>query len=316
MVQHGFRELQVTAGVAAGALAILTFCIAAASLARDPAATKTRTSTRASRSQPAKSGAKQRKENETSARTASDSSPFDGLWAGSWGGGMREGVVFQPVLAELLIQGDHVELAGFPNTDNLAGKVSFDATAKRMRITLVAEEGQPAPEPIEFSCELREDSLTLVDSQNSTICFARDPAKQEVCANIQIELVMASGIDEAGLLLVTEFDQLSVGQARATQFEPRQVKLGALGASVLVVREAELQPITIEEARALLAEPTVVAVTYLPDDAANAYQSHELWRNIGTPSPATTSVHRTLARTLRPGALVFVLSAAERGGLP
>ena len=49
-----------------------------------------------------------------------DSSPaietevLDGDWYGSWGGGEQDGVVFQPVVAELLIEGDHVELSGFP----------------------------------------------------------------------------------------------------------------------------------------------------------------------------------------------------------
>src|SRR5687768_4020615 len=46
---------------------------------------------------------------------------LDGLWSGSWGGGERNGVVFQPVIAEMLILGDHVEIRGFPGVAKLAG---------------------------------------------------------------------------------------------------------------------------------------------------------------------------------------------------
>lgn len=40
--------------------------------------------------------------------SGSDSKPFEGLWAGSWGGGEADGVAFRPVKAEMLIEG------GFP----------------------------------------------------------------------------------------------------------------------------------------------------------------------------------------------------------
>jgi hypothetical protein len=57
---------------------------------------------------------------------------LEGLWSGSWGGGERDGVVFQPVNAELVIQGDHVELYGFHNVSRLSGTVRFDAAAKKL----------------------------------------------------------------------------------------------------------------------------------------------------------------------------------------
>jgi hypothetical protein len=60
-------------------------------------------------------------------------SPLDGLWSGSWGGGERDGVVMQPVLAELLIDGDHVELAGFPAVGGLRGTHRIDAARPLVR---------------------------------------------------------------------------------------------------------------------------------------------------------------------------------------
>jgi hypothetical protein len=36
---------------------------------------------------------------------AGDVKAITGLWSGAWGGGGRDGVVFQPVIAELFING-------------------------------------------------------------------------------------------------------------------------------------------------------------------------------------------------------------------
>jgi hypothetical protein len=38
---------------------------------------------------------------------------LQGLWAGSWGGGQRDGVVFQPVLAEMVVHEGKIEISGF-----------------------------------------------------------------------------------------------------------------------------------------------------------------------------------------------------------
>lgn len=40
---------------------------------------------------------------------------IEGLWSGPWGGGERNGVVFQPVMAELSIKGDQIEMLSLPN---------------------------------------------------------------------------------------------------------------------------------------------------------------------------------------------------------
>src|SRR5262245_12458797 len=87
---------------------------------------------------------------------------IDGLWTGAWGGGQRDGVIFQPVIAELLVKGDYVELCGFRNLNRLTGTVRVDARAKRLHITpATSPGGPPKPRAIEFTYEFNADELTL-----------------------------------------------------------------------------------------------------------------------------------------------------------
>src|SRR4051794_18137364 len=77
-------------------------------------------------------------ENVASQESPADAKPLDGLWAGSWGGGERGGVVFQPVIAELVVRGDQFELTGFRGANRLAGTVTMDASARRIRFVPAA----------------------------------------------------------------------------------------------------------------------------------------------------------------------------------
>lgn len=45
---------------------------------------------------------------------------IEGSWSGTWGGGSgADGVVYQPVIAEMSVYGDQVTLTGFPKLDDL-----------------------------------------------------------------------------------------------------------------------------------------------------------------------------------------------------
>jgi len=151
---------------------------------------------------------------------AGDPEAIEGLWSGSWGGGGRNGVVFQPVMAELLIQGDHVELLDFPNVARLTGTVRFDARARQMRITPAAEAGGQPAKTIVYAYEIKADQLTMIDSHKSSISLQKRRVAHNPLANARVELVAATGINDAGDLIVTEYTVLRAGRAGATFFEP------------------------------------------------------------------------------------------------
>src|SRR4051812_44915202 len=72
----------------------------------------------------------------------SDSPSLSGLWFGSWGGGPQPGgVVFQPVIAEMLVKQDHIEIAGFPNGVSLVGTFRVDVDGKTIHILGTAKSG-------------------------------------------------------------------------------------------------------------------------------------------------------------------------------
>jgi hypothetical protein len=94
-----------------------------------------------------------------------DVSPLDGHWSGSWGGGAQGDVIFQPVLAELTIDGDHVELSGFPDAAELTGTIRYDTD--RIVITAAADQ------ILDYSYDVRGDQLTLTDADGRTILLQR-----------------------------------------------------------------------------------------------------------------------------------------------
>jgi hypothetical protein len=240
----------------------------------------------------------------------SDSKVIEGLWSGSWGGGERDGVVFQPVRAELVIQGDHVEMYGFRNASRLTGTVRLDAGARRMRITPTAG-GLPAPKVIDYTYEIKGDLLTLIDGDAVSTTLQKHRVVQSPLANAQVEFIAATGIDDSGDLLVTEFTVLRAGRSGATYFQPVDRSLKTNQATMLLVQEAGLKKVTVGEARGLIRKSAPVVVTYRRDDRPSPEQFHELWKDTGSPMPDNEVVWQTFARLLRPGTLVFVLSARE-----
>jgi hypothetical protein len=251
---------------------------------------------------------------QVAAEDAAGIKALDGLWSGAWGGGERDGVVFQPVVAELLIKGDHVELAGFPNARRLAGTVRFDASAKRMQITPANTRGEAA-KGVTFSYELEGNELKLVDDEKLAISLERRPTAENPPANADVEFVAVSGINEAGDLLVTEYRTLRTGKAGIIVYEPVGRSLKTKQATVLLVQENGLKKISLAEARRLVRDPTLVAISYREEESSPDHL-YELWKDAGSPAPDSEAVGRTFARMLRPGTLIFILSARENVPAP
>ncbi|MFL5340763.1 MAG: hypothetical protein ACJ8F7_11480 [Gemmataceae bacterium] len=252
----------------------------------------------------------------TAQQQAPDAKSLEGLWSGAWGGGERNGAVFQPVIAELMIQGDRVEGAGLRTVDRIVGTLRLDPQGKRMRVTPDAAAGQPAPKAVEYSYVLKGDLLTLTDGDNVQMGFSRQRIAQDPPANVHVDLVTAAGFNDAGDLLVTEFSVLKAGKAGVIYHRPDDRTRYTKGATVFLVQDAGLKKVTLEEARKLLRPATPVAVAYRADDQPAPAQFNKLWENTGSPPPDGQAVAQTLVRILRPGTLVFILSARENAPRP
>jgi hypothetical protein len=237
-----------------------------------------------------------------------------GLWSGTWGQAVdASGAVHQPVIAELFVKGRQIELQGFPQTgrNGLTGIVSFDAKAKRMQITPTGEaDGRPATRVV-YRYEIEGDAISLTDNENRTIVLRRHRVLQEAAANIQIELVEATGVNAEGDLLVREFSVLEVGRSRANFYEPTSRLRKTRGASLLQVQEDGCQTVTIDQVRRRIRKPTLVAIAYRHDDRRQRPRTYRLWNQVGPPAPDSQAAQRTLSRVLQPGTLVFVLPARE-----
>lgn len=231
---------------------------------------------------------------------------LEGLWSGSWGGGQRDGVVFQPVLAEMVVQGDQLELRHFRNADRDRGRFQLDRATRRIRVSLETEKKSP-PRIIEFQYQWNGDTLTLTDNDQVSVGLARQPVQQNAHANVAVQLVLASGITKSGDLSITEFTVLQSKGVAVTAHQPVHRSLSMKDSVVLQLQEAGVKKITLDEARGLLSAPTPVVIAYRNAKSTEAYQSRELWTNLGSVLPDSEAALRTYARLLRPGTLIFVL---------
>ncbi|HKD36107.1 MAG TPA: hypothetical protein VKB78_04880 [Pirellulales bacterium] len=247
-----------------------------------------------------------------------DSPSFGGLWFGSWGGGVQQGgVVFQPVMAELFIKGDHIELAGFPDAAKFEGTLHIDRDAHRIRIIPAAEQAnKTALKPIEYSFAIDGDKLTVILADKRAIALERIRTSQKPVANVEVELVAADEITSSGDLIVSEFTKLRVGRIGATYYEPSSRTLKTKNAAILLVEESDCKKINVADARSRFKRSTPVAIAFRPENRPNPNPLHQLWTEVGPAAADDEAARQTLAKTLRPGTLVFVFDASEKVPVP
>jgi hypothetical protein len=246
-----------------------------------------------------------------------DAKAMEGLWSGFWGGRINRDVLSQPLRTEFFLKGDQVELLSFPGVRELSGSVRFDASARQMHITPRSEAAGKAPRTIVLTYEMKGSSLKLTDGDTS-VTLERHPVVRDPLANVQVELVTASGIDRAGRLLVTEYTLFRVGQGGTTYFQPEKRSLIAKKATVFLIHDTGWEKITLDQARRQMQKATPVVVAYLRDEPpsrpppdTDVYGLPTLRKGMGPARPDSEAVARTFARTLRPGTLVFILSLHE-----
>jgi hypothetical protein len=117
-----------------------------------------------------------------SKNSSKDEQVVQGLWVGSYGGGQRDGVTFQPAIAEVFIQGNHIEVYGYPST--VIGVFRLDRKAKQMKVTASDETGgKSAAKSLSYDYQVEGDELTITDSGKPSITFQRRNAVQDPLAN-------------------------------------------------------------------------------------------------------------------------------------
>lgn len=247
-----------------------------------------------------------------------DTPSLSGLWFGSWGGGPQPGgVIFQPVIAEMLVKQEHIEIVGFPNGVSLVGTFRVDADGKTVHLLEAAKPGAAEkPRKLDYTFQLKGDTLTLTDADKRSVVLDRQRVSQKPPANLAVELVAVEEINEAGNLIINEFIKLRAGSVAATYYQTETRALRTKGATVLLVDESSCKKISLADARPRIKHSATVALTYRPDARPQPNQLHTLWTEIGQPAADDDAGMQTLARTLRPGTLVFVLPAAESVPVP
>jgi hypothetical protein len=243
---------------------------------------------------------------EASERPSGESNTIEGFWQAWWGGGVADGVGRQPVLGELFVRGDRVEVRHLPGLGSLSGSIRLDAEEKRIRITRKAQAADQPPEVLNFGYEIKDDKLTLTDGGKVVVVLDRRPIERDPLAHARVEIIAASGIDEAGELLVTEFAALNGDVADVPYFVPHEGKRVIKEATILLMQKAGPKSISAAEARALIQEPTPVMIAYRHDNRPLPAAS-ELLNEAGPAQPDSDAVLKTLSRVLRPGTLIFIL---------
>lgn len=242
-----------------------------------------------------------------------DLKPFAGLWSGSWGGGESNGAVFQPVLAEMVVEGNRVELAGFRNAQRFRGVIRIDRKAGKLTISDPA--GEQSSQVLVYKFELKGNHLTLTDPDGVLVILKQETVDPNPLANVSVDLVSAEEITPSGDLRVTEHSSLKVVHSEVPYFQPESRILKTSHSAVLQVQETGVRKLTIQEARRVLDKSTPVAIAYRRDDT-EPQSYHQLWKSMGSAAPDGEMAARTLSRMLRPGTLVFVLSARENVPVP
>ena len=233
---------------------------------------------------------------------------LQGLWSGSWGGGENNGVVFQPMIAEMLIRGEKIELSGFRDADRSWGLVRVDRAAKTIKVMLAKTASSPS-KVLQYGYVMTPERLTMVDGDNVAIELRKRTLESNPAANVGVEFVTADRINDQGQLLITQFSALKVGRTNAVYYEAETRAIKTKDATIFVVEDLGAKKIALDVARKLLRPANPVAVAYRREVDPTAQRSDEFQTRLGSPQPDSEAALNTLARTLRPGTLVFVFPA-------
>lgn len=237
---------------------------------------------------------------------ADDVKQFDGLWSGSWGGGESNGTVFQPVLAEMMIDGEKFELLGFRGVNQAWGLIHIDPATKKLKIT-TAKAGDSPSRVVEYSYKISDAGLTLTDSENVAIELHKVPLQSKPLVSTHIDIVIAEGFNKDGRLLTTEQSPVKVGRSTSIRYSSSAIARKLDESAIFVTGEDTMRKISIDDARKLLKPSTPVAIAYRSTDSQVPKITIGLREFQGIPQPDSDAGLGTLTRMLRPGTLVFIV---------
>jgi len=242
---------------------------------------------------------------------------YNGLWTGTWGGGESDGVVIQPVVTEVFIDGDQIEISHLRSFGRASGTVQIDETAKRFVVTAKETSKDEPPKTVEYTYRQDRGQLQLTDADGITATLSRDVSAVNPLMQISVELVSIISINEARELTVEEFRTKGIIGTESVLYHPRQRVLPTKDATVLLVSEGEASEISIEDARKRIIPPAVIALIYRPEGLHPDTKTEDaLTKYLMSPPPDSNAVRRTLTRSLSPGTLVFILPKSASVPLP
>ena len=254
-------------------------------------------------------------------KSAAAPKALHGLWRGSWGRSGREddGVVYMGSVGELYIGSGRAASKGLPIPDG-TGAIVLHSDGKRRwaRFTYsVKEKGKPQQKPVDFSCEIRGDELTItIGDEGGSFSLTRVTVKETPFADINVDFEMARGVDGEGNLLATKFSAIRVGD-RGPELPSRVSFARPLrNAHIYRVEENGAKKTTVEEVRRLLREPAPVVIASRSARNGTPMVDWRLSKKLGTLHPDSEAGLKTLTRLLKPGTLVFVVPEAERVPIP
>ena len=129
-------------------------------------------------------------------------------------------------------------------------------------------------------------------------------------ADVKVEFLAAIGMNDAGDVLVTDFEAHRSGRTGKIGFALARRPLAIKSAAIFLTQEDGLKKAGIDEVRRLIHGPTSVVVAYRPDDRSSL-PTRERWQETDS-----ETVGRTISRVIRPGTLVFVVPESARVAPP
>ncbi|MAG94934.1 MAG: hypothetical protein CMJ48_14500 [Planctomycetaceae bacterium] len=251
-------------------------------------------------------------------RSSGDLKTLYGLWRGSWGGGENDGVVFQPVKAELYIGEGRAVWQGLPMLDGTGAIRLSGGSPRSGRFTYsTMPKDKPQEKPVGFTYAIKGDTVVLdIGEDGKRVSLRRIAIEQTPFADVGVDFETARGVDREGNLLVTTYRVIRVGDRGPELHSPVSFVRPLEHAHIYRVLEHGAKRITVEEVRRLLRTPTPVVVASRSARDGRPRPDWDLSKTLGEPNPDSEAGLKTLTRLLRPGTLVFVHPEAARISSP